>query len=412
MLCLGLTTCVPAARAEQSDAPAPHPTVVTLPNGDRISGLLQPSGPGGLALATSLWGHVEWPWSGVTAVTFGDALRVTLTDGRTLTGTGAWADGQLTLRTEGQTDLARLAPSGITALTWRDQPAPTWRERWGLTGDFSADTNRGNAETTDLGGSASATGQWARGGIGFYGKRSFSSVRSGDAAEATADSATGGVRADRYLVGHTFVFASTDVQYDRFKQVFRAWTSVGTGWDVVATRRVVLSGSAGLSRGRDAVRTRLASGIAAGAELEVSRTYSQLQLGNGFRWKVGRRGAVLSQDFTLYRQLGAASVGASGGQGRSLRLQVPASGMMRFELAAQITAPVSSWLSVRVALQDSYTNHPYPGSVRNDVVVTGGVSVRVGRRDLTAYAGQSSNVGSVAASGLSRPGAGQAARAE
>ena len=62
-------------------------------------------------------------------------------------------------------------------------------------------------------------------------------------------------------------------------------------------------------------------------------------------------------------------------------------------------APLTDRLSLQGAMQTSHTNHPYPGSKKNDLLVSLGLTVQIGKQSLGAYDGSSSNVGTLAGSG-------------
>ena len=386
------------AQSAPSHQDGPRPTTVTLATGDRVSGVLEPSSAEGLALQTQAFGPMELPWTAVASVEFGVPVRVRLNDGTQAAGVATWKDGAVIVR--GANGADTTAPvAQIAVLQWTDQPAPTWEDHWNITGTASTQAARGNSETTSLNAGGSATYRGTRTGIGLYANRSYSSAGRPGSSETTGDTAVAGGRVDRYLIDRGFAFASTDFKYDRFQQVQRFWGTVGAGFDVVSTKKLAMTFSAGLSRGRDGVKSLVQTGVLAGNQAELSRTYNQLQLGEGLRWKGWRRGTVLSQDVTVYRQVGNASVAASvvaAGQGVTLR--IPATGYLRVESSSRLQAPINNRLSLQASLQDSYTNHPYPGSKSNDVSVSLGLNLQIGKQSLGSYNGSSSNVGTLAGS--------------
>ena len=395
-----LALAQPAASVQPTAPPAAQgrPTIATLATGDRLSGLLAPSGAAGLSLQTPAFGPLTLPWASLATVEFGVPVRVRLVDGTTLSGTAAWQGGAVVVRDANGSE-STAPPARIALLQWNDQPPLTWRDRWNIVGTASTQAARGNTETTALNAGGSATYRGAQTGVGLYGNRSYSSAGRPGAAETTGDTAATGGRLDRYLIDDGFVFGSTDFKYDRFQQVQRVWTTVGAGFDVISTTRLALTMSTGLARGRDGVKSLIKSGVLAGNEVELSRAYNQLQIGEGLRWKGRRRGSVLSQDLTFYRQVGNASVSAAAGGRSGVTLRIPESGYMRLDSSTRFQAPLTDRLSLQGAMQTSHTNHPYPGSKKNDLLVSLGLTVQIGKQSLGAYDGSSSNVGTLAGSG-------------
>jgi len=72
---------------------------------------------------------------------------------------------------------------------------------------------------------------------------------------------------------------------------------------------------------------------------------------------------------------------------------------MRLDSSTRFQAPLTDRLSLQGAMQTSHTNHPYPGSKKNDLLVSLGLTVQIGKQSLGAYDGSSSNVGTLAGSG-------------
>ena len=384
----------PAGAQSPGDA---KPVTVVLKDGDTLRGTLAPSQASGLSLRTSKFGTLTLPWDAIASLTLPDPVRAIGADGVMVTGAAAWSSQALVVQVSSQS--VTIPVEQLQRLEWVGEPPPSWMERWKIVAASNTSSTRGNTETLSAGINGSATYQGTAYGLGLYGGRSYSSVGSGDDAATTADASQLGGRLDRYLREQFFLFGSTDYKYDRFQQVLRLWGTVGLGVDAVSTQRAVLSLMAGIARGRDAARMTVKSGAIAGREVSGSRTYNQLQISEGLRRRLGRKGVELSQDLAVYRQLGNASAHVSVAGGPTISGSVPLTGQWRSDLTAQATVPLSTHLAWQGQFRHSYVNHPYPGSKSSDASVTLGFSLNLGNAALGGYSGSSSNVGTLAGQG-------------
>jgi len=223
----------------QGAAPASgaHPTVVTLANGDRVSGLLTSSDASAIHLKSETFGDVALPWKAVAAIQFGDAVAISLTDGRRVAGAATFKpEGTLVLtNAAGETAVDVTA---IASLAWADQPVqpvpiPTWRDHWNVSAGTQFHASRGNSGQTDFGGNFSITRQGEHDRLGFYGNRRLSNAFNGVSFSQVSDNAAAGARFDRNFSDRLVGFVSTDFQHDRFQRVVRLWVSGAVAWRVV-----------------------------------------------------------------------------------------------------------------------------------------------------------------------------------
>lgn len=372
----------------------PHPTVITLANGDHVSGLLLPSDGAAVRLKTDALGRVKLAWKNVAAIAFGDAIAVAVTDGRRLSGTAAFKPGDSIVIT-GDAGETAVALSAIARLAWAGEPPPTWRDYWNVSAASQLQASRGNSGQTDFGLDVSVTRQGEHSRVGTYASQRFSDALVADAFTTSADNATAGVRVDRDLSKRVVGFLSTDLQHDRFQQLERLWASAGIGWNAVSGDVVSFTVPVAVSRGHDR-QLKVATGtdtLLDGRAIELSRTYNELQFGDSFRLALqGERGTI-AQDLTVYRQVGSATVSADAGIGDGLSSRRPISGNLRTEFSASLRLQLYSWLGWQVSVHDSYNRQPYQNVKTNDVTIAAGLTFVLGRTDIQAYGGSSSNVG-------------------
>ncbi|MEP7308336.1 MAG: DUF481 domain-containing protein [Acidobacteriota bacterium] len=386
-----------AGRAPQIATPPPvaRPTVVTLANGDRATGLLAPSDASAIHLKTKGFGDLVLPWKGVMAVEFGDAIVVSVADGRQLSGRAAFnPDGTLVLKDA--TGESAVALTAIARLMWIDDPRrrANWRDHWNVSAASQLHASRGNSGETDFGGDLSITRQGEHSRFGLYANRRFSNASDGDSFSEVSDNANAGVRIDRNISKRLVGFVSTDFQHDRFQRLERLWVSGGMGWNVVTgeTRNFTLP--VGVSRGRDR-QIEVIAGTGTGFDgraVELSRSYNELQFGDSVRLQLKRQRGTISQDLTIYRQLGSASVSADAGLGNGVSNIRPIVGNVRAEFSAMLGLQFSSWLGWQVSVHDSYNRQPYQSVESNDFTISAGLTFAVGRKNTRPYGGTSSNV--------------------
>lgn len=398
-LCLGGSS--PSWSEGQSSPKASDPqgvTVASMVQGDRLSGLLARSDQSGLSLRTASLGQITLPWATVSSATIADIVRLTKKDGLALIGTTTWQNGRLTIR-QGQEDIS-VALTELATIEWLNQPPPPILERWKLVAGSNLNLSRGNTETLAAALNGSATYQGRAMGVGAYGARSYTSTGSGDSATTTGDVATAGGRADRYLGGQNFVFASVDFKHDRFQQVSRFWGTVGAGRDVVSSEATALSLMLGLSQGRDAIRATATAPPITGRTIVGSRTYYQAQISEGLRKRLGQRGAEFDQSLAIYPQLGTANASVAVEGLGATAFAIPLTGQTRTELSIQLSVPLTKRLRWQGQLQHSYVNQPLPSAKSSDVSTSFGFSLNIGNQSLGGYSGASSQVGSLAGQGM------------
>jgi len=377
-------------------APAAHPTTVTLVSGERAVGQLAPSDASTIKLKSGDLGQLTLPWKNVATVEFGDAIVVTLADGRSVSGRAAFTAPTTIVLTSDAGDTT-VDVTTMTSLIWVDEPVrqPAFGDHWNVSAASQLHASRGNSGTTDFGGDFSITRQDDRNRLGLYGNRRLSNAQSGDAYAKTSDSAAGGVRVDRDLTNRLAPFVSADGQHDRFQKLERLWVTMGVAAKIRTSTAASVSIPVGLSRAYDRQLTQVGgTGTAIdGRELELSRSYNQLQSGDSLRLNLHGTRVVLTQDFTAYVQVGSASVSGNAGAGRGVSSRRAITGNVRTEFAASVKLQLAGWLGWQVGVKHSYNRQPYQDVKTHDVTIASGFTFAIGRTNPNSYGGASGQVG-------------------
>ena len=404
---IALTICawVPAPAQGQGRAPsaiaavpaqAAHPTTVTLASGERAVGQLAPSDASTINLKSDGLGTLTLPWKNIATVEFGDAIVVTLADGRSVSGRATFT-APTTIVLKSEAGNTTIDVTTMTSVIWIDQPVtpPTFGDHWNISAGSQLHASRGNSGTTDFVGDFSITRQDDRNRLGFYGNRSLSNALSGDAYAATSDSAAGGVRVDRDITNRLAAFVSADAQHDRFQKVERLWVTMGVAAKIRTSTAASVAIPVGLSRAHDRQLTQVTgTGTARdGRELELSRAYNELQIGDSLRLHLRGTRAVLTQGLTAYVQVGSASVSVDAGAGRGVSSRRPITGNVRTEFSASVKLQLAGWLGWQAGVDDSYSRQPYQDVKTHDVTISSGFTFAIGRTDPNSYGGASSQVG-------------------
>ncbi len=203
---------------------------------------------------------------------------------------------------------------------------------------------RGNTETTNLSVTLSAKGPLSE-SLSSVSKAYFLLSREKDVTNAESLGLESQI--DWQFSERFFAYLNITGLRDRFKNYsYRILPSAGAGYDVVASEKIKLSASAGLSE----VFTKY-------YDSGNTDSFTGIALGNQFIWKISEN-AELSQ---------------------TLMLNSDISELSRYflRLEASLATAITEGLSVKLTLMDSYDNQPVgEGIKKNDIAFLAGLSAK------------------------------------
>jgi putative salt-induced outer membrane protein YdiY len=143
-LARALPLCLPLFFA----CPSLHAAVVTLDNGDRLSGELKQLSNGTLVLQSGVLGEVKIPWNKIRSLVSDDPVRVQLNDGATVAGKLTLdADGRVAVQPPASEQTVSVARQDVSALN-----PPSVDDRFKYSGkiDLGGSSTSGNTEDDQL----------------------------------------------------------------------------------------------------------------------------------------------------------------------------------------------------------------------------------------------------------------------
>ncbi|HTH43610.1 MAG TPA: DUF481 domain-containing protein [Oxalicibacterium sp.] len=124
-----------------------HAAIVTLNNGDQVSGKLKQLNNGVLLIQSGILGEVKIPWSKVSKLTTDEEVRIQLNDGATVKGKLMLDEGKIAIEEQTPSQPANLTRQDISALN-----PPIVDDAFKYSGkiDLGGAFNRGNSEDDQL----------------------------------------------------------------------------------------------------------------------------------------------------------------------------------------------------------------------------------------------------------------------
>jgi putative salt-induced outer membrane protein YdiY len=325
---------------------------ISLKNGDRITGKIVKSDAKTLVLKTDYAGEVSIDRSQVVSLTTEDPLHVQLKD-RTVVGQVApSAEGTVEIKSGGGeavraplTEVLALRTAGEQRAWEREQERinnPKLNDFWSGFITLGLAGSAGNAKTSSIATSASASRQAGKNKMGLYFNQVYASQSNVEPSGATANRISGGYRIDRDVNGKMFVFGTSDFDYDKFLDLdLRSVLGGGLGYHIWKSSNGFWDFNAGGVHNREKFGTGLV------------RNSGEVLLGEESAHKVFRS-VKLYQKLILYPNL------TNTGEYR-----------MNFDGGASM--PVFKWLEWNIGFSDRYLSNPIFGKKSNDLLYTTGI---------------------------------------
>ena len=328
---------------------------VVLKNGDRLSGKIVKSDGKSLVIRTEFAGEVTVVWEAVTEVSSDEPLYLALADGRTVSGTIHLAGDQFEVR-DGNARTLTAARATVQALRSKEEQAEIERlidpglfEAW--TGNFNAGLSlaTGNAETFGftLGVAASRTTPRDKTSVyaaSIYGRDSTSGF-----SRTTASAIRAGARYDRNINRKWFAYGFTDFEHDDAQALnLRIVPGGGLGYRAIRSERTELDIYGGAAWNKEFYRGDF-----------NDRSSAEAQVGQDLIFRLSPR-ATFKERFVLFPNLSDA-------------------GEYRMNFDAGLNTSLTNTIGWHVTASDRYISNPLSGLKKNDLLLTTGVNVKLGK---------------------------------
>jgi putative salt-induced outer membrane protein YdiY len=326
---------------------------VVMKNGDRVTGAIVKQDGKTITVKTDVFGVVTASWDQVASLRSDQPINIVLKDGKTLTGTVAWTEGQIDVTMKDAR--VQLRPDQVVALRNSAEEAayqrllnPGMLQLWAGGGSLGWAGTAGNAKTLTFTTSFNAARLTNTDKTSIYFNLIKASALINGQSATTAQAVRGGISYDHNANRRLFVNVFNDYEYDRFQDLdLRFVIGGGLGFHAVKTETSKLDLLAGLD-------------------------YNHSAFGNG----LSRSGAeVFGGDEYTLKLTGASSVIQSFRIFQSL--QDTAVYRVNFDLG--IATKLRKWLTWNVSLSDRYLSRPVPGRKTNDFLYTTGLGLTFGR---------------------------------
>jgi hypothetical protein len=206
---------------------------------------------------------------------------------------------------------------------------------------------RGNSETTNLSTGLNGARQTLDDKLSYYGTSVYATDRI--TSTVTANAIRGGLRYDRDFKRSWFGFGSADFEFNELQGLdLRSISGAGFGWHTIRGENTTLDVLGGMAWTREEY------------SLDPRRDFLSGKLGEEFSARLWP-GTQLRQSGYYYPDLNDSS-------------------QYRFAFDLGLSSRINSWLSWQTAVSERYVSNPPLGSLRNDILVTTGLGVTLGKR--------------------------------
>ena len=325
---------------------------VELNNGDRLTGTIVRSDGKQLVLRTEYAGEVAIAWDAVKSIASDVPLHVSLADGRTVAGVVSTAGDLIEVRGDGAA--VATSKSAITTLRSEDEQAafvrlqsPGFFELWNGSLTAGLALTRGNSDTTNFALGFGASRTTARDKFGVYAASLYATDSTDGESRTTSNVLRGGLRYDYNFTDRWFGYVFTDLEHNELQNLdLRLVLGGGAGYHAIRTERAELDVFGGIAWNKEFF------------ELGEDRSSAEGLVGQSLLWKLGPRTA-LKEQFVVFPNM------SDGGQ-------------YRLNFDTTLTTDITRRIGWHLTVSDRYLSNPPLGFERNDLLMTTGVTVKLG----------------------------------
>jgi len=334
--------------------------VVTLKNGDRVTGKIVSSDAETLKVATDFMGEIEIQWAAVTEVVSDEKLYLSSKDGQVLVGPVTTAGEEFQVETT-QSGEVSVPKAEIAAV--RNEEAqeayvaeierlrnPGLLDFWSGSYDLGFSLASGNAETTAFTNAARAQRATERDKITLYTTSIFAQNSTTGEKITTANAIRGGTRYDINVSEKLFTFGFLDLEFDEFQDLdLRSVLGGGLGYRIKNSEKWKWDFFGGASYNQEFF------------ENDITRRSAELVFGEEMSYQFTDTTAW-SHRIALYPNMSD-------------------TGEYRLQFDTSLTSQLYQWLGWHITVSDRFLSNPVPGREKNDVLLTTGVRVNFGRTE-------------------------------
>lgn len=336
---------------------------VTLKNGDRLTGVVITSDTNTLLIKTESAGYVYVLWSAVASITSTQTLHLSLKDGQKAAGTVVTQDGKLEVATRESRKVEVPIDAVVAIRNDPEQAAhdaqierlrhPRLTDFWGAVLDAGLSLTRGNSSTLAYNLTTKAVRTTTANKISVYATEVYAVDDTTVPGRTIASAVRGGIRGDLNIGPRWFVFGFTDFEHDAFQGLdLRNVLGGGVGYHLIKTNNRTLDVNAGADYDQEYF-------TATAVLPSLTRKTAEAIAGEQFNVKLNDR-VNLSEAFNFYPNTSN-------------------TGEFRYQLDATATTKMKNWLSWQVTYSSRYLSNPLPGFKNNDVLLSTGLRVTVGK---------------------------------
>jgi len=328
---------------------------ITLKNGDRVTGKIVKSDGGKLVVTTDLLGAVSVDLASVSNITTDQPIYVTLADGRVVSGTFTASGDKAEVRAANANVVSidraniQVIRSEAEYVAYRDSLDPGILEGWTGGADVGFALTSGTSDTTNLAIGLAASRETKNDKATLYAASVYSRDSTDGDSRTTANTVRGGLRYDRNINRKFFGYGFTDLEHNGLQDLtLRFVVGGGIGYRAIRNERTQLDLLGGLDWNREFFKGDF-----------NDRSTAEAQLGQTLSHRFSSRVSFKEQLF-FFPNL------SDGGR-------------YRINFDASLVTDISSRIGWQVTVSDRYLSDPPPGLEKNDLLLTTGLKIKLGK---------------------------------
>jgi len=347
-----LFACIGLLLAVASQTPADQ---ITLKNGDRVTGKIVKTDGGKLVVTTDLLGDVSVDLAAVTNITTDVPVYVTLEDGRIVSGTMTASANKVELHAANANVVSidrsaiKVIRSEAEHVAYQGSLNPGLLEGWSGGADVGFALTSGNSDTINLAVGLAAERQTNNDKTTIYAASIYNRDSTSGESQTIANTIRGGVRYDRDINRKFFGYGFTDLEHNGLQDLtLRFVIGGGLGYHAIRNERTQLDLLGGLDWNREYFSGDL-----------NDRSTAEAQLGQTLSHRFSSRVSLKEQLFFFPN--------------------LTDGGTYRINFDTSLVTDISRRIGWQLTLSDRYLSDPPPGLQQNDLLLTTGLKIKLGK---------------------------------